>query len=1378
MDQAVLQLISEIGARLGQRSRPSKDFIVKSLRQAVSALSQLEQFSLIESANEAQANNKQKEALRKQEAAQNRVASLKTLEHVIICDLLQHADKDVRLLVAICVTEIFRIRAPEPPFEDKDLKGVFKLIISTFADLADTSSPLFSKRVKILETVARLKCCVIMLDIDSEALIVEMFKIFFSVARDDHHASLRDAMSSIMIDILNVGASQQLLEVILQNLVKGRKDATCAASQLAALVISCADEKELKPLVCWFLTSCINDRDAVSSGLKEFYHEIIFKIFQCAPEMLLAVIPSLIRELLADQVDVRIQAVNLVGKLFALPEHHAAQKYHDLFVEFLKRFSDKSVDVRISALHCAKAIYVANPSGREFHEIISAVEDRLLDFDDRVRMQAILVACDLSKSNLQLVPSKLISQVTERIRDKKISVRKMALQKLMEVYQDYCRKCCEGSMTTSDHFEEIPCKILMLYFDKDCKEFSSHSMELVLADDLFPEHLSVEERANHWIHIFSLFSPLHEKALHTILSQKRRLQSEIKNYLALRKQLKENWSEDLQKTIENIFTKMASFFPDPPKAEEWLHKVNQLKDNNIFNSLEQMLEEQTFATRKIIQDMLLRMVAESNPYFEFLRSLFSKCSYNIFSSEHVHYILDYISNSTVGNRRFEDSSVKLLLAIVRTFPAILKDSEEQFQKLVEQKSAVNDKLIEVLAKAGSHISIKLSDIYPFLQKMCLEGTRTQAKFAILAMAALSSDQSFFSDLYQELIISLYSQRNLPTVLQSLGCIAQYSISTFDTRDAEITKYISHKIIQAEHLDDVHNATSSDGSFGCSDPSQLKVYGLKTLVKSYLPEQGNCVRRDFIGLLDILLRMLQHSDRYVGSNSSESDGACIRLVAAKSILRLSRRWDHHISPEIFRFTILNAKDSSSSIRRSFLNKIHKMFKERKLPIRYACAFPLAMMDGIEDLQCHSSKFLAEFIKDYSIVARTRQLSSVQGAVFGYPAYVVVFLIHVLSRDTGFPSEGCQDEQLCADLCSPLYIFMQALVNSSIVDGDQDLVNDAVLYLFSILRAIRKAEDAVNVQMTPKLHMLADIGIFILNALKHGEISASQAPGQILLPSSLYKMSFAKNNANPRKTYFDESFLSCVLQKLRSYVPQACVQKPLRTLKYSRKCQEDVPKCNLNTHITSNLASNEPDDLLWREKTHVRTVRSNIPPGKRGGNVVSSINPGPVGLHECSTIHWQKNIASEPFERTLEGNRLSSCGSVSSLVESRVSTRKSKRTAASFLENAVRSGKYTGQPSKRPRTNLNDSRGTKEDVLADCSNQCHLWHCDPGKHSRRVRIKKANATTGGRVTNEGTSLNHENANENRRGKSTGTSESEVVNTNEKAVSPSVSRSRQKR
>lgn len=50
------------------------------------------------------------------------------------------------------------------------------------------------------------------------------------------------------------------------------------------------------------------------------------------------------------------------------------------------------------------------------------------------------------------------------------------------------------------------------------------------------------------------------------------------------------------------------------------------------------------------------------------------------------------------------------------------------------------------------------------------------------------------------------------------------------------------------------------------------------------------------------------------------------------------------------------------------------------------------------------------------------------------------------------------------CSPLFFVLQALVDVSIVDGDLDLVNDAVLYLFSIFRAIRIAEDAIDAQMT--------------------------------------------------------------------------------------------------------------------------------------------------------------------------------------------------------------------------------------------------------------------------------------------------------------------------
>lgn len=70
-------------------------------------------------------------------------------------------------------------------------------------------------------------------------------------------------------------------------------------------------------------------------------------------------------------MDVRIKAVSLIGKLFALQENHIVDKYHDLFMEFLKRFSDKSAEVRVIVLQSAKVFYLANPTGKESREVLS-----------------------------------------------------------------------------------------------------------------------------------------------------------------------------------------------------------------------------------------------------------------------------------------------------------------------------------------------------------------------------------------------------------------------------------------------------------------------------------------------------------------------------------------------------------------------------------------------------------------------------------------------------------------------------------------------------------------------------------------------------------------------------------------------------------------------------------------------------------------------------------------------------------------------------------------------------------------------------------------------------------------------------------------------
>nr|XP_025675796.1 uncharacterized protein LOC112776052 isoform X7 [Arachis hypogaea] len=274
-----------------------------------------------------------------------------------------------------------------------------------------------------------------------------------------------------------------------------------------------------------------------------------------------------------------------------------------------------------------------------------------------------------------------------------------------------------------------------------------------------------------------------------------------------------------------------------------------------------------------------------------------------------------------------------------------------------------------------------------------------------------------------------------------------------------------------------------------------------------------------------------------TGSWENDMSRIRLAAAKAVLQLSRKWDLHITPEIFRCTILIGKDSSPFVRRTFLAKIHKLLKERKLPIRFTCAFAFGVTDGIEDVRYHSYEYIAEFIKDYGLVTRKQQSSAAHGAV-AHPTYMVVYLIHVLAQNSDFPLKGCRNEKLYADFCSPLFFVLQAFTNASIVDGDLDVVNDAVLHLFSIFRAIRKAEDAIDPQTNAKLHILAEFGMFALNAINHGAISVSQAPGQILLPSSFYKL---QGNSKCSESFCEEGFLCSLFATLKRCTPQAFAQK---------------------------------------------------------------------------------------------------------------------------------------------------------------------------------------------------------------------------------------------
>ncbi|KAL6502122.1 hypothetical protein OROGR_027255 [Orobanche gracilis] len=167
---------------------------------------------------------------------------------LVVEELLKHSDADVKVGVASCISEITRITAPDAPYNDDKMKDVFQLIVASFENLSDTSSRSYEKRATILETVSKVRSCVIMLDLECDQMIIEMFQHFLKAVRGDHAEAIFASMETIMTLVLEESEdiSPDLLNPILATLKMNNEAVTPIAKKLAERVIQNSADK-LRP---------------------------------------------------------------------------------------------------------------------------------------------------------------------------------------------------------------------------------------------------------------------------------------------------------------------------------------------------------------------------------------------------------------------------------------------------------------------------------------------------------------------------------------------------------------------------------------------------------------------------------------------------------------------------------------------------------------------------------------------------------------------------------------------------------------------------------------------------------------------------------------------------------------------------------------------------------------------------------------------------------------------------------------------------------------------------------------------------------------------------------------------------------------------------
>ncbi|KAJ6326185.1 hypothetical protein OIU78_013312 [Salix suchowensis] len=175
-------------------------------------------------------------------------ALLPPMKALISSAILRHLDEDVRVAVASCMSEIARITAPDAPYNDDLMKEIFQLTVASFEKLSHESGHCYTKAVSILENVARVRSCLMMLDLELDELILDMFQYFLKFIRSNHPQIAILAMETIMTLVIDESEeiSVEILTLLLASVNKQNQSFSPIAWKLGERVITnCA--AKIKP---------------------------------------------------------------------------------------------------------------------------------------------------------------------------------------------------------------------------------------------------------------------------------------------------------------------------------------------------------------------------------------------------------------------------------------------------------------------------------------------------------------------------------------------------------------------------------------------------------------------------------------------------------------------------------------------------------------------------------------------------------------------------------------------------------------------------------------------------------------------------------------------------------------------------------------------------------------------------------------------------------------------------------------------------------------------------------------------------------------------------------------------------------------------------
>uniref|UniRef100_A0A0R3RIA7 Sister chromatid cohesion protein pds5 n=1 Tax=Elaeophora elaphi TaxID=1147741 RepID=A0A0R3RIA7_9BILA len=1033
--------------------------------------------------------------------------------HLTNSQFLSNKNSDVRLLLACCIADIFRVFAPNLPIENLSLlKGVLLFIITVIENVPDKGSSMYQYYLYLVENISVVETMQIALELGDGAYVIlrQLIKQSFNSVNeknaDEHIQGMLMGMCSKLIQGVDQ-ISNIVLDAIFFFIVQPQKINNREAYRMARDLIR-SNQTTLEPYVALLLkrgleTGILDECELISQ--KKLY-DLICELHKFAPEMISSALPILVNQMHNEDVSVRREAVRLFGNLFGDQNSRMADDEPEVWNEYLKRFADVNEEIRRICTRNAEDILVFHPELRG--QVTDAVILRCQDVDENVRLEVLALVQGLAKRKFEALSERLLTHIIDRIRDRKVRVRHAVIRGLSHLHRTIFSND-ELTNLEQSSVSSIFSAIMNHYYQPLLEDRLLTEKIFVL--NLIPYKLDENKRMGILINIFLNMNNYGVKALEQILMKQSFQRRLLRNLVKL---IEQTVQPQKGKTIDDVIRGIIECNPEPAKFSLVFRQflTYLTNDKQILLSLKYITGKQ-YVCQKVESAVLeilqrLRDQKVSVECLDAVRCLFECCSPLQFDGTAVSVLVDTVVTlikDNIDGSQFNlyYKLIKLLKIVANAYPHCFVNGPT-LGSLVELIQIENfsgtESLLELVIAISAEFKHELvaKDMIDKYVKYCecisVNGTPRAAKYAVRCISKLLNTEQTrvkLGNIFQDSLLHISaSDPQCCTALKTLSSCVEVDTAQFCNELLEILKTkimdllldrsAGNVVFNQQSTSNNYSEQSRNGTICDETYVQIKKHCLK-FVANFLVSVAQFSECDVEPLVRNLLKLystlLETKGDIFEKPCSPTHMGEFRILAGSSILKLATkpRYAKFVTADDLITLSTLGYDEESEIRHRFFGKLNKYLMALQLHVEYMGLFALVTLYEDADFQNK-----VRVLVDANITKRRKCLERSEMKDFApyyQPEYCIAYAIYVLAKLPSFESTKCEPE--LRRLAESIW-FLLEIFNARKEPGSLE-------FIYNIFKTIKNSTDSrlqdctkeELQQKNEKIWALCDIGILLIS-----------------------------------------------------------------------------------------------------------------------------------------------------------------------------------------------------------------------------------------------------------------------------------------------------------